>query len=355
MPASPEGAMPATLPQPVRPALTSPPPEQERPIECPRCGYDLRGAVQSWREACPLQGVCAECGLEFEWSRVHSNATHPWLIEYHWRRRPISSLLRTLAAICGPKRFWSAVDLTDPVHFRPTVSLALLMLALPLIFRWIGASTFLLAQTRLTGSWRPWWASRPATATDIMVAALDCSFWVLSPDDTATYYSSDVPWLVVVPQVVLWWFGLAWPLLTALCFVLIPISLRRIRVRPEHIRRIGAYGIVWMMLPLVALAAVEMAALIINAASIWATGREAYGWWNVWLVPLTAGMLPTLPFFFAPFAYWWWAAACRCYLRLPDSRMVAALLTLLSGLITLGGFVFIAETLGAHGWWIEKL
>ena len=33
---------------------------------CPRCGYDLSGIVASWKDACPLTGICSECVLEFQ-------------------------------------------------------------------------------------------------------------------------------------------------------------------------------------------------------------------------------------------------------------------------------------------------
>ena len=37
------------------------------PAKCPRCGYDLRGAIATWTEQCPLHGTCAGCGLQFAW------------------------------------------------------------------------------------------------------------------------------------------------------------------------------------------------------------------------------------------------------------------------------------------------
>ena len=35
--------------------------------DCPRCGYDLSGEIATWTEACPVRGLCTECGLEFAW------------------------------------------------------------------------------------------------------------------------------------------------------------------------------------------------------------------------------------------------------------------------------------------------
>ena len=37
---------------------------------CPRCGYDLRGALETWKRKCPINGVCTECGLKFEWGEL---------------------------------------------------------------------------------------------------------------------------------------------------------------------------------------------------------------------------------------------------------------------------------------------
>lgn len=36
-------------------------------LECPRCGHDVRGETLAWVDACPLEGRCGECGLDFAW------------------------------------------------------------------------------------------------------------------------------------------------------------------------------------------------------------------------------------------------------------------------------------------------
>ena len=55
-----------------------------REARCPRCGYDLRGVVATWAEACPLQSTCSECGLALEWSEVvGARARRPgWCVEF---------------------------------------------------------------------------------------------------------------------------------------------------------------------------------------------------------------------------------------------------------------------------------
>lgn len=47
---------------------------------CPKCDYDLGGIRASWRESCPLRGVCPECGFQFNWGHLitpMSTTPHP--------------------------------------------------------------------------------------------------------------------------------------------------------------------------------------------------------------------------------------------------------------------------------------
>lgn len=86
---------------------------------CPRCGYDLRGTVVTWDEACPLSGTCTECGLEFKWAELLS--THfrkpPWCLEFTqpWWRFPVG-MITTLAMTFRPWRFWQDVRMTHPLR-----------------------------------------------------------------------------------------------------------------------------------------------------------------------------------------------------------------------------------------------
>ena len=58
--------------------------EPSRDPRCPRCGYDLRGVVTTWADACPLESTCSECGLFFAWSEVIGPlAPRPgWCVEF---------------------------------------------------------------------------------------------------------------------------------------------------------------------------------------------------------------------------------------------------------------------------------
>ena len=71
---------------------------------CPRCGYELRGIVDSWTESCPLLGVCSECGLEFKWSEVFCPDKYEpvWCVEFRTAGWLPRSALKTLMMSLRP-------------------------------------------------------------------------------------------------------------------------------------------------------------------------------------------------------------------------------------------------------------
>lgn len=80
-------------------------------VECPLCGYDLRGLE---RPRCP------ECGFESSgWQELHQliEAQHPYLFE-HQRRPNARSFFRTLAESMLPLRFWRTIRPTHAIHIR---------------------------------------------------------------------------------------------------------------------------------------------------------------------------------------------------------------------------------------------
>lgn len=94
---------------------------------CPRCGYDLSGAVAAWKSQCPLDGVCPECGCPLSWPALCSpHPTRPaW--SYEHARGPAWSLLEPcLLAAWRPDRLWRGLRMEHPV--RP-VRLAVFVLA----------------------------------------------------------------------------------------------------------------------------------------------------------------------------------------------------------------------------------
>ena len=100
-------------------------------VRCPRCGYDLRGAVAAWDSSCALTGSCAECGLEFEWRDVFTGAIYQpkWCVEYSstlptllWR-----SFL-TLVVTIWPWGFWKSLKMSHEVRWERLTKYIILIL-----------------------------------------------------------------------------------------------------------------------------------------------------------------------------------------------------------------------------------
>lgn len=96
--------------------------EQHPEPTCPRCGYDLRGLVRAWDKACPLEGTCTECGLEFEWSKVLRPERYEprWCVEFapHGTRSFIISSARTMGRTLWPWGFWKRLNMALEVRWR---------------------------------------------------------------------------------------------------------------------------------------------------------------------------------------------------------------------------------------------
>ena len=73
-------------------------------LDCPRCGYNLRGLPQP---------RCPECGLVVDLDQIRAAQallSKP-LFEYQWRRRPIRSFFSTVWLTVRPWRLWRTVKL----------------------------------------------------------------------------------------------------------------------------------------------------------------------------------------------------------------------------------------------------
>lgn len=106
---------------------------EELPV-CPRCGYDQSGIIGTWNDACPLEGRCSECGLEFHWTdvinahrlRLNGFVEHErggWL-----GLRLVGASIRTLSWTVLPWRFWSRVKMHHAIRPRRWVIWGLLLI-----------------------------------------------------------------------------------------------------------------------------------------------------------------------------------------------------------------------------------
>lgn len=271
-------------------------------IECPRCGYDLRGAVQSWRDACPLDGRCTECGLGFNWADLFTRPLHRWLFEHQWRRRPIRSALFTMIAPLGGRRMCREITLMQPIRLAP-----LIWLLAGLVLATIAVRTGRIWYAEgLTGSrWGARWMPPTTSSQDVLLwLRFEFQFFALC----------------LAPAFVL-------PLLA---FRAIPTSLRRVKVRRVHLVRAWLY---W----LIAAAAVALLLAIVQFGYVWIRSDDLPellmpSQWRFF--SFTDGGVSTvifmtvkpLWFIVMVWAFFWWWSACRCYLRLPDAGLTATLL-----------------------------
>lgn len=87
--------------------------------ECPRCGYDVTGDIPNWTHACPLNGRCSECGLDFEWGVLFSPASNTprWSFE-HAREGVMLALLQTAARTLWPGALWRTLRIEHPLAWR---------------------------------------------------------------------------------------------------------------------------------------------------------------------------------------------------------------------------------------------
>ena len=291
--------------------------------ECPRCGYDMGGEVARWAEACPLESTCPECGYAVAWRLVFGPAlgVPRWSVE-HPRRGLIGGALRTFFRTLRPGRFWATLELTS--HARPfrLVGYALLGFVLVTLIAggielgllaWLG-----LLQTQMYGYWQtPRWVELTQQVASPLVAPFGLFEW--KP------WGAWGGWL---PELMREY--LMAPLFVALCplvYLVLPVTLRRCRVRKTHIARAFLLG-----LPAAAFVC-EM--LFLSHLLIRSHSRLGPAW--AWL-GLVYGTARSGLIWLVVLLIWqgvWWHAVNRRYLRLPNPLGVTGAVIAIAGLGTL--------------------
>ncbi len=312
---------------------------------CPRCGYDLRGQVDAWHPAysawvnaakaeardsqvvddegcvgaaCPLEGTCSECGLRFEWADLFAPVRQvTGLYEVDDKRR-VRALLSTIWAAMWCWPLWQRLKMQHEVRLDriATVMLALfavgyLIVAVPwFVLENSGPIRDLFAGTWPITSWggSPWqW--RPIVPLGVLAEG----------DWNAELYE---------PLVSGVWFAVcaAQCSLMPLCFLLMPISLRKAKVRRVHLVRGWLYSIGWFML------ATHLQALGLVVFSAF----DLFGGWGITMVPFA--LLAIAVWLPAVLGYvlvgTWWAVYSRYYLKLPRPQLVGWLLATVATLLS---------------------
>jgi len=326
--------IPAMSRDPHQPDLANTPPAAAS-CDCPRCGYDLSGAVAAWDHDlstfCPMLGACSECGLEFPWGDVLNPELHVprWSFEHACSCLPLK-FLRTILVALWPFKLWRDLRMAHPVRSRRL--LVLVAIGVPLVhvlFIIAPLGTSLLDHAASAASTNAGWADELEIVIQNAWPYSDgLADSLLGVRTSARGLPTVVrPWAAVVW---LWW------VLMAPMFLFLPTTLRRCRVRRAHLLRVGAYSLVFgagaVLLLTCATRAITsgLRGLVVWRARL-GMGPDAWwlrdiSWdlwrWSVWVSPLLcAGTLGGF-----------WGLAASRYLKLPRPWAIAGVLALIAGL-----------------------
>ena len=351
---------------------------ETKDTRCPRCGYDLRGAMELWYESCPIFGVCSECGLSFEWADLLSTKrVRPrWNVEFPLRMIDfLVNVPRTLICSFMPWKFFSSLRMHH--EFRPLriVGYLLVLFCLPYVIfvarlgydAWtnygyiqkdpgvtmnvsrahvVAQAVFMPLSSQPPGTLTraatnrqlQWMLSRgralPATIGGVRAYSLplespvelferryrflsNLTFWEVCPE-LMLFRKSGTEWRIH------WKLLLGFLLLAAvfsgLCplgFVLLPESRRAAKVHREHLVRITLYGLTFL--------AVIMAWIMISLAF----GREYDLNYSVLNMRVQIVCLIVLPLVHLV----WWSVATDKYLKMPHAWGVGASVVIIAYLL----------------------
>jgi hypothetical protein len=287
--------------------------------ECPRCGYDLSGAVAAWKESCPLDGTCSECGLPFAWGDVLSTRFlgPNWSYE-HAVRPSAARWLRTLWRSLLPWTLWSRLGLAHAIQLPRLAGLAFGAFLL------VHVSAVVLAMYSYSVQDPAWWLARDL-ARQVLVR-------VIWPYGAEVWFGTVVLDPFLVPQLIAVLLPAA--LMPAGMLVLAQ-SFRMARMRRIHLLRGLCYSAptcaigIWVMTTaMYCLGLAEQLNLIPNDGAT----RDL--------------ILTGIVYSFAPWlAAWWWSFIGR-YLQLRHSLAVAVLMTVVAYLGAVVALSTVALILG---------
>ena len=272
---------------------------------CPRCGYDLSGVVESWKEACPLNGVCSECGLEFRWRELfRADELRVRGFYEHATGVALASAWRTWAWTLLPWMFWKKVRLEHPVRLRRML-LWLVVLLLPIqLFHGAHVVVARRAATIAGPAGGP--VSVPFFGDDPTGLVAQAMEPLLAFDEN-TVYQRLIAWSrmksagTATPGLYLerlftgvlpgWraWPEFGLPLVAVMIamagmILILPQTRARARVRLVHVARAAVYGLSWLVVPAALRVGMELEAwidrLFLSGGSsmvLWNTGQRLTG------------------------------------------------------------------------------
>ncbi len=310
--------------------------------QCPRCDYDLSGAIAAWDtdQRCDLAGTCPECGLTFDWGRLLNpvKILPRWSIEHG--RLGVGAIAKSFWRGLFPWRMWRNGDglrLDHPVVKKRLVLLALALLMVVYVVGgsiagWLGydhaASMAIMRISPRRGS--PPILTGPSVNVPLATAQAALLPWTRF-GTTSRGWWDEINIRMLIPMV------LAWCALAPISFACLPDSLSRASVRWRHLLRAWAYSTTgvaaWIVLYLAVRAALMPLLYRLLGVPAWAPARRNLA---TLVDQWTREPWPVL--IIAPwFILFWWLAISR-YLRLAQPRAVTAAMMILSAMaaFTLG-------------------
>jgi hypothetical protein len=302
-------------------------------INCPRCGYDLRGVVTSWINSCPLHGNCSECGLHIPWRTLVGERRYPlWSFE-HAIAKPLRRFLQTVLRLARPRAFWHELAMWHEIRWARLIgfvfiTIAVVHLSAAAIAGSIKAERVIRSNREEIARYS--WLAKSSVAnsgamrlfppppTSWYAGAPSAALGELWPYSMRKGLGASA---VVHPAVV---YGLLVTLVMPAAFIALPQTLRRAKVRRGHIVRVFLYSLV--AFPFL---------LAVWSGSLWVV---VGGWRSIPYEFLQTRFLQQhegtiLTFMCFLWLLAWWGTAVKYYLRLPRSWMIAFAMLTISGLV----------------------
>jgi hypothetical protein len=325
---------------------------------CPRCDYDLQGEVATWKNECPLNSRCPECGLDVHWPDVYRIVPPPtWSVEHAEgpRLRVCRFAIASGVRAFVPRHLWRRLSLAMPVVPARLVLMGIL---------WFLGSYLFSAALMAATIWVEAWLDQrviaalivryPQYANGYSSQILPPSIWYEPARWLFPYFRIGNLTLGIPPQPAAMCVFLVF--VVPVTLFLMPLSLRRAKVRSRHLFRLTAYWLLWA--PIFAIIPAWTDSLYRMSYAI--QGIVAYSAPVVTIPPGTPPAPPPRPSLFEQLVsfiqahssvtvgailfllvFWFWRNATRHYLRLPRPEVVAFAITTLSMLVMAAAGYFV--------------
>lgn len=309
---------------------------------CPRCGYDQSGAVAAWEKieppACPLDGVCSECGLGFAWVDVLRPGRHIVRGFYEHAGGPWQQAvwaLRTLWWAVLPWRFWSRVTL----EHAPVPRRILLWPVLVSGVLWAAGSLALNAAYLILITWV--WTRRAGMASPPSVELLSTWVWPLASVSAPSLMGplgwrfDELGWVRGGAPLIL--AAAAWPVVLGL----LSTSRREARVRGWHIARAAAYSLAFVQVML-AVRALDGLCRVAVLGSMAVLGSTPGALLQALPMELADEASPLVWLTFLGWLLLWWYWALQRGFRLDLARTIWALLAVIAVLAAAASLLWLS-------------